>query len=345
MLSNNRIGKPYLVVLVVSLGVVCSAQVPPAQTFALTDAAGLEPHHVKVEAMEYQGRKAVRVTTASRDDESGFALLPGTDFQDGVIEADLAVKITTPPGVRMPGFAGVSFRSKADGSEYELFYLRPKNALSDDQAMRNHAVQYSAEPGFSWYKLRREWPFVYESYAEIQPETWTKLRIEVSGRSARIFLNGSAKPSLVVDGLKGANLRGAIGLWGYAGEESYFSNVRITPKAALPLKNGSDATGAWDVKYASDAGRFEGTMKLTREGNKLSGTWSGGLGDGKPITGTWRDGYVELTFVADWPKGGDGAPGPNAAAMEGWIDGDAAKGRMRVEGRALGMWMAQWKAE
>jgi hypothetical protein len=31
--------------------------------------------------------------------------------------------------------------------------------------------------------------------------------------------------------------------------------------------------------------------------------------------------------------------------MEGWIDGDAAKGRMRVEGRALGMWMAQRKAE
>ena len=57
------------------------------------------------------------------------------------------------------------------------------------------------------------------------------MKIELAGRVARIFLNGSEKPSLVVDGLKSANLRGAVGLWGYAGEESYFSNVRITPAA------------------------------------------------------------------------------------------------------------------
>src|SRR5947209_1599911 len=83
-------------------------------------------------------------------------------LQDGTIDVDVAVKVLTPPGVRMPGFAGVMFRAKPDGSEYELFYLRPKNALAENQSMRNHAVQYSAEPGYGWYKLRREWPFVYE---------------------------------------------------------------------------------------------------------------------------------------------------------------------------------------
>ena len=70
--------------------------------------------------------------------------------------------------------------------------------------MRNHAVQYSAEPGFGWYKLRREWPFVYESYAEIEPEKWTHLKIEVAGRVARLYVNGSTKPSLVVDGAQGS---------------------------------------------------------------------------------------------------------------------------------------------
>ncbi len=75
--------------------------------------------------------------------------------------------------------------------------------------MRNHAVQYASEPDFGWYRLRREWPSVYESHAELAMETWTKVRIEVAGRAAKLYLNGSAKPSLVVDGLKGEDLHGA----------------------------------------------------------------------------------------------------------------------------------------
>ncbi len=196
----------------------------------------------------------------------------------------------------MPGFTGIAFRAKGDGKEYELFYLRPKNALSDDQAMRNHAVQYSAEPDFSWYRLRREWPYVYESYADIQPETWIKVRIEVSGRSARIFLNGSSRASVVVDGLKSSMLHGAIALWTSPGEESYFSNVRITPSPALPIKNGSDAVGEWAVQNSADAGKFDGTIKLARDGDKLTGTWSGALGDNRPVTGVWRTATSSFRF-------------------------------------------------
>jgi hypothetical protein len=313
-----------------------------AQSFPLDSAAGLSAHDVKVEAVEYQGRKSVRLTTDVRDG-AGFAMLTGSDFQDGTIDADVAVKITTPPGVRMPGFGGIAFRVKPDGSEYQIFYLRPKNALADDQAMRNHTVQYCAEPGFGWYKLRREWPYVYESYADIQPETWTHMKIVVTGRAARIFLNGSSKPSLVVDAMKGPTLRGGVALWGYSGEESYFSNVRITPAPQVPVKNGSDTSGTWDVKLSGDAGRFEGTMKLARDGEKLTGTYAGGLGENKPIAGTWKDGYVELSFPADWPEGGDGAAGPTKVFLEGWIDDASAKGRMRVEYRTDGPWIAERK--
>ena len=110
--------------------------------------------------------------------------------------------------------------------------------------MRNHAVQYSSEPDFGWYKLRRSWPSVYESHADLAMETWTKLRIEVAGRSAKLYLNGSAKPSLVIDGMKGEDLHGGVGLWSFTDEEAYFSNVRITPAAPQPIKNGSDAAGS-----------------------------------------------------------------------------------------------------
>jgi hypothetical protein len=311
------------------------------------EAAGLEAHNVRIDTVDFLGRKAIRLTTVPPDkDGAGFALVRGSDFQDGTIDADVAVKITTPPGVRMPGFLGLAFRMKADGSSSEVVYLRPKNALADDQAMRNHSVQYCAEPDYGWYRLRREWPFVYESWADIAPETWIHMRIDVAGRAARVYLNGSSKPTLVVEGLKSSNLRGAVALWGYAGEESYFSNLRVTPASAAPIKNGSDATGMWAVRFFTDAGPLQGTLKLARDGDTLSGTWSGGLGENKPVTGTWRDGHIELSFPGDWPNDGrDGAAGPVTAFLEGWIDDASAKGRMRVQGRADGRWEAQRQSQ
>ncbi len=312
------------------------------QSFPLDETKGLVERNVKLESVEHRGRKAVRLTMPSPGD--GFVLLPDTDFQDGTIEADLALKTTVPPGVRMPGFIGIAFRARTDASRYELFYIRPGNSVTHDQAMRNHSVQYCSEPDFGWYLLRRAWPGVYESWADLEPEAWTHIKIDVAGRSAKLYLNSSPKPALVVDGLKGEDLHGGVALWGYAGEESYFSNVRITNAEAQPVKNGGDATGVWAVRFATDAGAFQGSLKLTRDGNKVAGTWSGDLGDDRPVSGMWRDGYLELTFNGDWPKESPmGAPGEAAVRLAGWIDGASAKGRMKVEDRADGQWMATRK--
>jgi len=340
MSNLARIGSWLFEALALLLIVATFAKTAPkAQNFPLSDAKDLVLVNVKAEAVEYKGRKAVLLTKDAEED--GFALLPGTDFQDGTIEADIALKTLVPPGVRMPGFVGIVFRARPDASHYELFYLRPGNSGSDDQQMRNHSVQYSSAPYFSWYKLRREWPFTYEAYAELQPETWTKVKIEVMGRSARLYLNGSDKPSLVVDGLKGDDLRGGVGLWSYPREEAYFSNVRITNATPLPVKNGGEASGTWQVKYSSDDGAFEASLQIAREGGKLIGVWSGALGDHRPVVGTWRDGYVEMSFNADWPNGLLGEPGNAPATLAGWVDGDSAGGRMRVEGRADGHWTAK----
>jgi hypothetical protein len=330
-------------VLLLAAGGLFAETPPRVQTFPLRDATGLIAPKVKTEAVNYLGRKSVRITMDG-DDNDGMALLPGTDFQDGVIEADIALKTVVPPGVRYPGFVGIAFRVRSDSSHYELFYLRPGNSEAADQAMRNHAVQYASEPDFGWYRLRREWPSVYESHADVAMETWTKLRIEVSGRSAKLYLNGSAKPSLVVDGLKGEDLHGAVGLWSFTHEEAYFSNVRITPAVPADVKNGSDAAGSWEMQCSSDAGGMEALMELHRDGSKVSGTWSGPLGEGLAVAGTWRNGYVELSFAGEWPNDvPQGAPGPVHAYLTGWIDGDSGKGRMRVEGRSDGGWFAKRK--
>jgi hypothetical protein len=309
------------------------------QSFPLEDAATLSVIGGKAEPVEYLGRKAVRLTNPSQNNDI-FAYVNGTAIQDGVIEADVAVKITTPPGVRMPGFTGIAFRARPDGSHYDMFYLRPRNALSDDQAMRNHAVQYVAKPDFDWYPLRRQWPWLYESWAGIKPETWIHVRIEIHGRSARLFLNGSDSPSLVVNGLKGEDLSGGVALWGYPGEESYFSDLRVTPTKPLPIRNDGEPAGTWQVTFASDYGRYQGTMDLHRADENITGTWSGDFGKNLSVTGKCRDGYVELSFTGSWQDNPKAAPAPAVATLASWIDGDSAAGRMKIEGRADGPWTA-----
>src|SRR5580700_207497 len=173
-----------------------------AQTFDLSDATALIPVNVKADAAaEYKGRKAVLITRDVPKDgvpkdgvfKDGFAFLKGVDFQDGTIEGEIALKITAPPGPpgvrRMPGFIGIAFRARTDASRYDLFYVRPGNSTSDDQSRRNHSVQYTYEPDYGWYKLRRQWPWVYEAWADLKTETWTKIKIEVRGRSAKLFVN------------------------------------------------------------------------------------------------------------------------------------------------------------
>jgi hypothetical protein len=309
------------------------------QSFALADASALSVVGGKAEPAEYLGRKAVRLTTQAHSDISAF--VNGTAIQDGSIDVDMAVHITTPPGVRMPGFAGIAFRARPDGSHYDMFYLRPKNAISDDPAMHNHAVQYVAQPGFDWYPLRRQWPWIYESWADLKPDTWTHVKIEIHGRTARLFLNGSNAPTLVVHDLKGEDLVGGVALWGYPGEESYFSNLRVTPEKPLPIHNGGDAAGIWHVTFASDYGRYQGTMDLRREGSAITGAWTGDFGSGIPVSGTWRNGYIEVSFNGNWQEDEKSTPVPATAVLAGWIDGDSAAGRMKVEGRADGPWTAE----
>jgi hypothetical protein len=77
-------------------------------------------------------------------------------------------------------------------------------------------------------------------------------------------------------------------------------------------------------------------LKLVRQDSSLVGLWSGSLGPDQQVSGTWRDGYVELTFPGTWPT----QAGTVIATFAGWMDGDSAKGRVKVAGRADGRWTA-----
>jgi hypothetical protein len=337
------------------LTVACSglhAQASKVRTFPLSGAQDLDARNVKLEPAEYKGRKAIRITLPVPPPIPAagpppapvphFTFLRGVDFADGTIEVDVAAKIigTAPPGSPPPpGFIGIAFRARSDANHYELFYLRPGNSISPDQVRRNHSVQYMSVPDFDWSKLRWRWPSVYEAYADLEPEAWTRMKIEVAGRQAKLYVNSAPRPALVVDGLKGEDLTGGIGFWASGGQENYFSNVRITHAKPQGVQNGSDATGTWDIKYGigPPIRPFSGSLKLHRDGATVSGTASGLLGTDVPVTGTWRNGYLEIAFQGH-------LPGSSAvtASFAGWVDGNSAKGRVTISGQRQddGVWTA-----
>ncbi len=125
------------------------------------------------------------------------------------------------------GFAGIAFRV-ADATRLECFYLRPTNGRADDQLRRNHSTQYISHPDYPWFRLREEAPGAYESYVDLVPGEWTKVRIEVEGTTAQLFVHGSEQPALIVNDLKLGDSRGQVALWIGLGTEAYFSNLVIT---------------------------------------------------------------------------------------------------------------------
>jgi hypothetical protein len=192
------------------------------------DPAKLQSKNVKIESVTYKGKKAVKLADAGAQGAGEtLAIITGTDFQDGAIEVDLTGDTlpTAPPTSR--GFTGIAFRSAPDGSKYEAFYLRPKNGRAEDQLQRNHSAQYIATPDFPWELLREKFPGKYETYVDLVPGEWTKVKIEVHGESARLYVNGAAQPTLIVNDLKHGLSRGTIALWIGPGTVAHFANLRV----------------------------------------------------------------------------------------------------------------------
>jgi hypothetical protein len=222
---------------VLSAGILIPC-VSAAQTFELASTKGLQPHDVTVEAVTYHGRKGVQVMPAAPADAEpvapkngeggGIVVLPETSFHNGTIEVDLAGKPRAGAPSDARGFVGVAFRVAADPSKYECVYIRPTNGRADDQVRRNHSTQYISMPEYEWSRLRREAPGQYESYADLVPGEWTKIKIEVSGVTARLYVNDAPQPVLIVNDLKHGDSEGAVALWIGLGTEAYFANLRIS---------------------------------------------------------------------------------------------------------------------
>jgi len=202
-----------------------------SRTIPLDALNEMQSRNVKTERVTYKGRPALRVTDtapATVPDGERLVILSKTEFQEGVIEIELTGEPGANAGGGARGFVGVAFRVSPDATKYECFYLRPTNGRADDQVRRNHSAQYISFPEFPWQRLRKEFPEKYESYVDLVPGEWTKVKIEVRGDKARLYVQGSPQPVLLVNDLKLGASQGAIGLWVGPGTVAHFSNLRVS---------------------------------------------------------------------------------------------------------------------
>jgi hypothetical protein len=230
MQTSTRLAITGVVVVLVSGR--ASSQV---KEYPLQGIDGLVLHNVAAAPATLQGKNGVRVTISDaakrqQGELETLARINDAEFSNGVIDVELAGAPApdAPEGAR--GFVGIAFRLQPDNKTYDAFYIRPTNGRADDQERRNHSAQYISHPAWTWSRLRKETPSKYESYVDLEPGVWTKVKIEVRGSVARLFVHDNQQPTLIVNDVKtGAQAKGGVALWLDAGTVAHFRNLRITP--------------------------------------------------------------------------------------------------------------------
>lgn len=181
---------------------------------------------------QIKGKKAVRVVKSAavkEDDEATYVKINDFNFKNGVIEVDVLSRLLPDAPAHARGFIGLAFRINKEDSKFESIYVRPTNSTADDQLRRNRTIQYFSYPSFKFTHSRATAPGQYESYAPIALDEWIKLKIEVNGDQAKLFINGSKQPYLIVNDLKmGADQSGSLGLFVDIGTEGFFRNLKVS---------------------------------------------------------------------------------------------------------------------
>lgn len=241
---------------ILGIGILlCISIISFAQKKVILGKQFFELHNVTGSIIKFEGQNVLKI---ERDlnaipfdsnniektvDEAHYAkLLNLDDFENGTIEVMMYSQLQKPaPYSGIAGFIGMFFRVGMNDSSFEAIYVRPKVGRVNNQLFRNHAVQYISYPHYKFDTLRKIAPFRYEGSAPVALNEWIKMRIEVNGETAEMFINDARYSTFVVDKLLGSTKKGGIGLYVDIGTIGYFKNLKVI-KRSLKINNanGSD---------------------------------------------------------------------------------------------------------
>jgi len=161
--------------------------------------------------------------------------LKNHNFSNGTIEFDVELS-----GM---GFPGINFRMSEDHKNGENFYIRSFGTVKPETRT---TLQYAALiDGMSIWDLTDE----YQAGATIHQNKWNHVKLVVSGKQMRVYINDMAKPALIVPELEGGRNSGGISLSGNV----IYANFTIKPNATEALSSESGyITTTGDTRYLRD---------------------------------------------------------------------------------------------
>ena len=189
--------------------------------------------NVAIENREVDGAQCLRVVKGEakrmRFDENTYARLRSVTFRSGVIRVQMLSRLLPDAPVFARGFIGIVFRAGEYDAEFESFYIRPTNAMTDDPVRRAHGCQYFSYPGYTFEYFREYGITGFEAPMDVPLNRWVTLEARIHGAEAVFFLDG--KETLRITGLKhGPDAVGGVGLFVDIGTEGFFRELEIFPE-------------------------------------------------------------------------------------------------------------------
>lgn len=176
-----------------------------------------------VEFLNYKSIPAVQ-----SNNENGFGImLKDFEFTDGTIEFDVELKGR--------GFPGIDFRIDKDTLNSEKFYIRYFGTPDD---LKRTTLQYAAViDRVNMWDVTDE----YQAAATMHEGKWNHVKLVISGKQMRIYVNDMQRAALHVPSLEGNTKSGAISLTGNV----VYANFIVRPNAT----EGLDSNEGYDATY------------------------------------------------------------------------------------------------
>jgi hypothetical protein len=104
------------------------------------------------------------------------------------------------------------------------------------------------------------------------------------------------------------------------------------------VAHAADVAGTWKLEVQTQAGTGTPTLVLLQNGDALTGTYTGRMGE-SPLTGTTKDATIEFSLELTGPMGGTAK-----VVYTGTVDGDAMSGSMTMNGNPGGTFTGKRQA-
>lgn len=195
------------------------------------DITSFIPVHTNLSKEYLEGEPVLRVTKKDKImqfDENTLVKVRDLDFHNGVVKVKMLSRLLPDAPDFARGFIGIVFRVNEDDSEFESFYIRPTNAMTDDPVRRAHGCQYFSYPGYTFAYFREFGITEFEAPIHNGLNEWVELKAVIEDDRARFYLNDEAEPVLTVDHMKhGKDARGSVGFFSEIGTEAFFKDLEV----------------------------------------------------------------------------------------------------------------------